>query len=627
MSDIITNFHFLRPLFLLVFVPLALVIWQAWRIRRNSRSWQEVCDPALLPYLLSAGEKGVSHSLGWLVAAAAALGILAAAGPVWKQFPQAVFETESALIVALDLSRSMDATDIKPSRLSRARHKVMDILDSRREGQTALLVYAGDAFVVSPLTDDTATIRSLLDSIDTSMMPKQGSRPDLVIKQAITMFRAGGAVDGQLLLLADAVDDSPALNDAVKGLLERGHRMAVLAVGSVEGAPIPLAKGGFLKDQDGSIVIPRVDLPSMREWSRIHQLGFAALTTDDSDLKSLLAAPLSAGRAVKEQRPSDMLKTDRWQEEGPWLLLLALPLFALCFRRGWLLSLVLIASFASSPVEAMEWKDLWQTPDQQARQQFEQKDYEQASLSFESRDWKAAALFREGKYQKSVETLEGIDTPDSLYNKGNALAKMGQYADALKAYDQALEKNPEHEDTLFNRKLVEDAMKQQPEKKNQGEDKEGEKGKEGSKQGEQDKGKQEGSDQGTPEKGAQGEHHQSDAKSEGNKGEASESGQKPEPQSDAMNEQGKGVQQNQSQAEADKDRSAQSEEQAGGAESKREGPLQRMSPEQLKQQESEQANEAWLRRIPDDPGGLMRRKFQYQYQQRNSGVEEEGKSW
>jgi len=181
LDEMMLGFHFLRPWWLLLLPCLMLILWYLRRARLQSRRWQSVCDAALLPHLLIS-ESGVRQRRGVLlmVALVGLLAITAMAGPAWKQLEQPVFRDQSALVLMLDLSRSMDATDVKPTRLTRARLKLIDMLKQRKEGQSALIVYAADAFVVSPLTEDAETIIAQISSLQTTLMPQQGSRPDLI---------------------------------------------------------------------------------------------------------------------------------------------------------------------------------------------------------------------------------------------------------------------------------------------------------------------------------------------------------------------------------------------------------------------------------------------------------------
>jgi Ca-activated chloride channel family protein len=148
-----TAFHFLRPEWLWGLLPLVGLLVLLVKRGANAHVWESVCDSHLLPHVLvgTTGAKSCSPiillGLGWT------LTLVALAGPVWSQLPQPVFRAESALVIVLDVSRSMDAQDVAPSRLTRAKHKILDILQARQEGQTGLVIFAGESFVVSPLTD------------------------------------------------------------------------------------------------------------------------------------------------------------------------------------------------------------------------------------------------------------------------------------------------------------------------------------------------------------------------------------------------------------------------------------------------------------------------------------------
>ena len=200
-----TGFHFLRPFWFLAIIPLTFVIWRMTKQTRNQRGWAGVIDAALLPHVLISKE---IQSRKWpkiLIGLLALLAIMASAGPVWEQLPQPVFRNDSALVIALDLSRSMDAADLKPSRLIRARFKIVDLLKQRKEGQTALLVFAADAYTVTPLTDDGDTILSQLKALTTDLMPQQGSRADRAMLKASDLLKQAGSTKGDILLITDGL--------------------------------------------------------------------------------------------------------------------------------------------------------------------------------------------------------------------------------------------------------------------------------------------------------------------------------------------------------------------------------------------------------------------------------------
>lgn len=320
--------HFLRPAWLLaVPVWLGLVIWVR-RLARADISWDRVCDPELAPYVVDAGASGRSPVWHLLAALGGVLVALALAGPVWRELPQPVFRTQSSLVVALDVSRSMNATDIEPSRLVRARHKVLDLLDRRVDGQTALVAYAGDAFAVTPLTDDNRTIASLVPSLEPDIMPLPGSRADRAIDRARELLRQAGARRGQVLLVTDSAE-GPDLDRAVERLKSAGYTLSVIGVGKPGGAPIPDGEG-FIKSASGDIVLAKLDETALAALAKWGGGTYARYGLDDADIRRVLLA----GPSMQDEAANSTLNTDRWREEGPWLVPLLMLLVLPLFRRG-----------------------------------------------------------------------------------------------------------------------------------------------------------------------------------------------------------------------------------------------------------------------------------------------------
>ena len=548
-------------------------------------NWSTVCDAELLPFILQ--EKAVAQSR-WtlsLGSIASLLMIVAIAGPTWERLPAPVFRNDAALVIALDLSKSMDATDIKPSRLSRARYKIADILKQRKDGQTALLVYAGDAFTVTPLTEDTETIVSQLSALTTAIMPSQGSHTTLALAKAVELLKQSGLQSGEILLVTDEVNYDQTI-DIVESLAN--YQLSILGVGSTEGAPIKTAGGGFLKDAQGNIVLPKLNRDELAQLASMGHGKYITITDDDSDIERLLK---QFDKPTEKQGVSDNnLLIEQWDEKGPWLLLLALPLAAFQFRKG-LLSLALLCLLPfPEPSYALEWKDLWQTQDQQAQQAFQQKKYQQAAKQFDNPQWKAASQYKAGEFEQTIETLNQAESAVSLYNKGNALAQSGKLAEALEAYNQSLEKDPANEDAKYNKELVEkelEKQKQSQKDKQQGEDKE---------KSEQQEGEPQDKDQ-------QGEGEQSEQSGEQDENQSPEQDSESKPTEDKSGKEDEGVDQ------ASKPESEQAEQQ------KAEDQKAQQATE-AEYDETKQANEQWLNRIPDDPAGLLKRKFKYQYGQR-----------
>jgi Ca-activated chloride channel family protein len=598
----LTDLHFIRPYWLLSLIPYLVILLALLKNKLQQGNWTQVCDAELLPYLLQ--QKVVKQSRLPLTAGAIAglLSIFALAGPTWQRLPSPVFKNDSAVVIALDISRTMDAQDIKPSRLIRARYKIADILKRRKDGQTALLVYAGDAFTVTPLTDDNNTIDSQLSALDTSLLAfAPGRNTALVLKRATELLRRAGALSGDIILVTDGADLDNAL-PAAKAL--ENYRLSVLAVGSEDGAPITLPEGGFVKDKQGNIVIPKMAVDELASLAKAGNGVFQTISADDRDIENLLA---NIEKPNEQGRENNNMLLDQWDDKGPWLLLLALPLAALSFRKGLLcIGLLLLLPLPKNSY-AFEWQDLWQNKNQQAQEAFKNNQFEQAAEKFESPEWKAAAQYKAGQYQQAADTLSNSNTADAAYNQGNAFAQQGQLEQAIKSYEKALQLNPNNSDAKYNKELVEkelEKQKQQQDNKDQKQDDQQDKkdqSKEDSdKKDDKDGKKSESSD----------EQKKSDQKSESSEQQEKDSEkqpEKPEQQESAkQQEQPKKAEENKPETEPTKSAEQKQEEQQKAQQS----PAQQ---QEKPKDETEQANQQWLNRIPDDPAGLLRRKFEYQY--------------
>ncbi len=597
----LTDFHFIRPYWLLAVFPYGLILVLMLKNKLSQGNWSAVCDTELLPYLLQ--EKAVNQSRWPITAGAitALLVIFSLAGPTWERLPSPVFRNDSALVIALDLSNSMNATDIKPSRLIMARYKIADILKQRKDGQTALLVYAGDAFIVTPLTDDTETIDSQLSALNTDIVPSQGSNTTLALEKALELFKQAGLQKGQILLVTDGVELDKAL--ATVKVLDT-YQLSILGVGTDDGAPIALPDGGFVKDQQGNIVVPKLNSSELKTLAQVGNGIYQTITTNDADIKKLLVTVDKSEQAQGKENENVLL--DQWAEMGPWLLLLALPLAALTFRKGLLCFALLLILPLPKNSYALGWQDLWQSKDQQAQQAYKNKAFAKAAEQFKNPEWKAVAQYKAGDYEKALENLKNSNAASSAYNQGNTLAKAGQLEEAIKSYEKALKLNPDDSDAKFNKDLVEKELEKQQQEQKQDQKKDDKQQSKDDSKKNQDGDKKDGEDS---------EKSNEQQKSEEKPEQKSEQKQSDQQQSEEKKQQDKAEQQKQ-----DESKSEQAEQ---NKKTDKDEPANKQAPAEIQpSDEQKQANEQWLKRIPDDPAGLLKRKFKYQYGQR--GRQERG---
>ena len=597
------EFHFLRPLWLLA-LPAGLgLVWAYARRLRSGERWRDVCDEALLPHLLMRRDAAAFPLLPLLMGAGLLLAVLALAGPAWHSRDVPVHRVKQARIVVLDLSRSMDAPDVQPSRLARARLKAAEVFAMTGEGQAGLVVFAGDAFAVSPLTDDSATLTEMLPALSTDLMPARGSRADLGLRRAGELLAQAGQTRGEVILIADSAEDFRAV-EAAAALARDGFSVSALALGTPEGAPIPLAEGGFLTDDAGRIVVPRAGTKELREVARAGGGRFAKLSGDHQDLEFLLA---SGARSLPDTEESEH-EARHWRDEGPWLVLALLPVAALAFRRGWLLALGCLLIVPAEPARAWEWRDLWSRPDQQASAALDRGDPVAAIEAAGDGRWRAPALYRNREYVAAGDAYAALPGADAHYNRGNALARAGRLRDALDAYDASLAIAPDLEDALFNRRLVEELLRERP--AGGGREERGEEG--GSRSAAGDGAQPFGPDDRDPDGG--------DPRGEppGPQLEGMESGSSESDAGSASASRERESRESTGQVELGEVRGGASEGIRASAPAEGEGKLS---------EEQRQALEQWLRRIPDDPGGLLRRKFALDYQRRGSPDPDSPRTW
>lgn len=558
LTEIFANFHFVRYWWLLAALPLAGLWWLLRRPGNVDSPWRWICDERLLSQLMVFSERQ-RRSFWWLLGLGWIVTVVALAGPTWQQRSLPVFQKLDARIIVLDLSRSMNATDLKPSRISRARFKVADILESVDEGQVGLVVYAGDAFVVSPLTQDTNTVQAMVPVLDPEIMPSQGSRLDLGLRQAQELFAQASQEQGEILVIADSVDQRSL--DTAAQLANQNLRISVLGVGTPGGAPVPVGDG-FLRDGVGNMVVPTLNPDNLRRLADVGGGQFTQMTPDSQDVVQLLTrAPLDDPETQQVDR-----ETDTWREEGPWLVLALLPMAALAFRRGWLLMVLVLV--ATPDAQALEWADLWERPEQQADRLLREEQPMAAAEATDDPLWRGTALYRAGEFEASLMNFAQVPGSEGHYNQGNALAQLGRIEEAIAAYDAALSLNPDMEDAQFNRDLLERLLRQQQAQSGQNQE-------QGDNQGDQNQ-------QGSPQPGGEPGNPQDDA-SIGQTGDQT----------------------------TDEGEQLESEPQLEDGEQDGQPEGRTLSAEETLSQEEQQALEQWLRRIPDDPGGLLRRKFRH----------------
>ncbi|MGG6317936.1 tetratricopeptide repeat protein [Stenotrophomonas geniculata] len=592
--------HFLRPEWLWALLALPLILAVALYRQRRSDVWRHAVDAHLLPHLLAAGTRRRAR-LPWALLLGWTLAALAMAGPSWRQQAQPMFQASAPLLVVLDLSSRITATDLPPSRLLQARAKVGELLRARQGGQVGLVVYADDAYTVAPLTDDGSNVALYLDALSPDVMPRDGQRADRGIDWATRLMRQIGALRGQILLVTDQADGEAGLAAAqARGL---GMQVSVLGLGT--------AAGAAYRDGSGQIRQAALDEASLRAVATAGGGRYARIAADDSDLRALGVLDVREGTTA--ERPGE---GRQWRDEGFWLLPPLMLLALLAFRRRALLAAVLAVGLLPWMGEVQA-----QAPSAATPQPIQGTLWKRSDQLQHQRLADGVQAYRNGDFAGARKQFEGIDNDAGWYNLANALARQGNYDEAIAAYDRALALHPGMADAVANRAVVDAARKRkssggqgqdQQTPQQSGQQKQNDSQGKQNPQGQQPQQGQQNPGQGQPQSGQQGQPKPDDDKAQPNPqpGERGRDGQQAPPQ----------VEDAKAQAQADeqqRQRMQQAMQQAREGKADKDGkPVPGSDGATPRQREEQQAVEAWMRRVPDDPGALLRAKFQLENERR-----------
>ena len=610
------DFHFIRPLWLAAIIMVIVAIYLLKKYRISQSGWQQLLPKHLSTLLIDDKKQGKSLSLT-LPFIIGTLVIIALAGPTWKKLPQPVYQVAKGSVIIMDMSYSMYATDLKPNRVTRARYKAIDLLTFINEGDIGLVAYAADAFTISPLTEDVNNIRLLLPSLTPDLMPEAGSNPLSAFVLAAEMLKNSGHVEGDIYWFTDGIDADDSA-DIYQWSDDNPYRINIMAVGTVAGAPIKLSNEQLMKDDNGAIIIPKLSPARLAAVTQRASGNFVMLKNDDSDIEQLSNHLVNNNINKKSANENS---GDQWQEFGPYLLLVLLPLVLGYFRRGVLFALMPICLLVTSPkpVHADIWQDLWKTKDQQGQKSFNEKDFTNAAQQFNNPLWQGSAHYQAGDYQQALDAFEQGDSADALYNQGNALAKLQQLDKAIKAYDKALAKSPDHQDAKTNKALVEELKQQQQDQQDQesDNDQQQEQDSDDEQQGEQQGEKEQQDQQGNQQEKEQ--EQEQEQNSEQNKQQAEQNKEEGEAKEEQDREQETDAEQEQEQEQGA------AKEQQNPEQNKQQGQI---TPSQQDQEEQQKLQQL-LNKVTDDPYLLLRNKMQLEYQKRQNNRSSVGvkKKW
>ncbi|NPA71717.1 MAG: VWA domain-containing protein [Gammaproteobacteria bacterium] len=465
--------QFLRPFWLLGLLPVMILIWMAWQLKHQQGAWHKVIAPQFRELLL--GETTVQPlsltnryglvGLGamWLIM------VVALAGPSIKSVDMPAEKPRQGTVILLDLSLSMLADDIPPNRLSRLKFTINDLLTQHPEMSVGLVGYAQTAHTITPISEDNQTLLEILPSLNPVIMPAYGSNPLAGFKQANTLLEGAHIHKGHIIWMTDDLepDQVPPLKQWIK---DHEITVSILTIGTQAGGAVHIPNYGLLKDDNGQIVLPTLVMGTFKPISLLPNVTLSHFELAKDPLSALLPPEVIAPK--KEESSADSSpKIGHPLDEGAWLVLLLLPFLPLLYRKGWIIAITalsplplvailsigglaavlnpsgayaqeLIQSHAEtenpSNSQLPSLTEVFQSMNQQGYHAWEKGNYQTALDLFEDTQWRASTEYRLGHYDKSALLFAQDKSAKGHYNRGNALAKSGQFEAAKKAYESAL---------------------------------------------------------------------------------------------------------------------------------------------------------------------------------------------
>lgn len=422
------DFHFLRPWWLLgLIIPAAVYVF-TYKNSQIQSAWQKVCDKNLLDYLLikNNGTKGYKASVS--AALITLFLVMALAGPTWLKKENPALSVENPVMILLNMSGEMWNKDVSPSRIERAKYVIKDLTKSLKNTESGLIVYSKEPFMITPLTEDTSLIDNIMSALQLDIMPQDGDRLDRAIELAVSRMQKTGLPHGNLIVITSNVGER--FDAALTGASQASD--AGFDVNIVNISKTTNDKLQMVADKGNGLYLN-------------YQQSLAPLIQKINDI------------TAKEIKQSKNMQTV-WEDMGWYLLWLPALLFLFSFRRG--AFVIIWGCFFNIYTAEASW---FLNDNQEALHDFEKQNYAEAAEKFTDTQWKGAAAYKNGDYEAAYENFLQKTDATALYNQGNALAKGGKIAEAIKKYEEALKKQPDFADAKFNLEY----LKKQQQQKNQ----------------------------------------------------------------------------------------------------------------------------------------------------------------
>lgn len=613
----LNQLHIAHPLWLWagIAIPcIGIIFFLCYRATQPPHQLEKFIDSHLLPYLLI---KNADHTRSkWknllLWSAVWFCLSLALAGPRWNFRDIETFSRDQSLVIVLDLSESMNATDSKPSRLIRAKQKIEDILNLSHGIKIGLLAFAADPHMIAPITEDKETIRHLLSSLETDLVYIQGSQLGSALEMAAQMLEVEPGHNKALLVISDGgFEDASAITTAKK-IAEKGVIIHTMGVGTVEGIPLRDHEGKMIKKNG----IPKISKLEKERLNEINKVGngryLEAHYSDDAEKMILKQLEKSAEAQMNVGK-----KYRLWEEHFYLFILPVLPVILWWLRRGYVFALFLIFLNPLVKIEAANVYDYFKNSEELGQQALNEGDYEKASSLFQDPYRKGVAYYKTGNFAEAEKMFRQSFREDiacqSLYNLGNAFVQQQKLKEAIDVYEEVLLKWPTHTKAKENLELVKKMLEQQQQDSSETENSDQQDEQNKKESNDKDKSEKQASDHSNKQDNEQQDERQSNSEN---------TDEKPEKPPEIKDKQETQAQHNENvDKEQEEPRETQDKQESQTQHSKKSSSndQQEIKETEASQQEEletknsksqeEQEADFWLNRLTNDPKTFMKNKF------------------
>lgn len=449
------DFHFLRPEWLqALWIPLLLLVLVLFRRNQNEK-WLSLIAPHLREHMVIKGSRTRAFLLQLGFILSLIIGSVSMAGPSWEQVTNPGAKLQTPLVILLDMSKSMDAEDLQPSRLERALFKIEDLLKSDPRARIALIGYAGSAHTIVPLTSDYEIIRSHLKHLNTGIMPLEGSQLSSAFLLADSVISATNA-PGHIMILFDDISEKD--QAFLESQAPAASSIYLLPLNTREGSVIYKRKGVAYRSPDGQEIRSQLNLEQLNRINSFDGINLLDLTLDASDMESLAANV----RENLEFQEDDEIEKENWKDQGRLLLIPFGLLLLSFFRKGWILFSFLSIGFTSCSIDSTQ-ADWWYTANYQGQKLSDDGNYAEAAETFDDALRKGVAYYKSGQMEKAIESFAEDTSALGKYNLGLAYASTGNFSAAEIAFAEAMTLDPQLEDARSAKSQMQSMLYEQEE--------------------------------------------------------------------------------------------------------------------------------------------------------------------